>query len=139
MRIVILAAALLALAGCAGPNTDIRNLQFSGASAPLPADYRVRAAQAVADLPIEAGGVVTFSEPKTIVGQTAFSPKRWFVCARGIAPAGPKPGGIKPLAQTIESWVAPPQSSGRYDVMVIFTAAGLTSLYKSFDAPLCDI
>jgi len=139
MRALILTATLLALAGCAGPNTDIRNIQFSGDTAPLPTDYQARAAKAVADLPIAPGATLTFSEPRTVVGQTAFSPKRWYVCARGIAAPGAKPQGVKPITQFLDEWFAPAQSEGRYDVVVVFTAAGLTSLHKSFDAQLCDV
>lgn len=138
MRSIILAAMLLGLAGCSGPNTDIRNIQFSGDTAPLPADYHARATQAVAGLPKVGDGAVTFSAPRTVVGQTAFAPKRWYVCAQGIAAPGPKPRGVKPISQFIDDWVAPPKSSERYDVIVIFNAAGLTSLHKSFNAPLCD-
>lgn len=138
MRFALILAAGLILAGCTGPNTDIRNIQLSGAENDLPVDYRDRAARAVAGLPLADGAKISFSEPRTIVGATAFAPKRWYVCARGIQSPGPKPVGKKPLLQIADEMLLGATPRGRYDVVVIFDQAGLTSLWKGYDAGLCE-
>lgn len=138
MRFGLLAVAAVLLAGCAGPNTNIRNIQFSGAENPLPSDYLERAAKAVAGLPIGPNARLTFSEPRTLVGKTAFSPRRWYVCAGGILSPGPKPVSAKPLFELADEALFGAHPQGRYDVAVIFDQAGLTSLWKGHDAELCE-
>lgn len=139
MRFGLLATAAVLLAGCAGPNTDIRNVQFSGAENSLPVDYLGRAARAVDGLPTAPGVEVTFLPPRTVVGVTAFSPKRWYVCAEGLASPGPKPSGTKPISHFTDEWLFGARPQGRYDVIVFFNESGLTSLLKGYDAQLCDV
>ena len=128
----------LLLASCTGPNTNISTLQLSGSTQQLPANYQELAIKAVEGLPVLPGQAATLSEPRTIVGTTAFSPKRWYVCAYGLAGPAPKPTTPKPVLTMVDELFAPPQSDGRYDVIVVFSALGHTSLIKSYDAVLCN-
>lgn len=132
----ILAVATI-LSGCNGPNTSLSTIQMSGATEPLPPNYVQIASKAVNELPIEAGSTLSFSKPRTIVGATMFSPRRWYVCASGIGSPGSKPVATKPVISYVDDWIAPPLSEGRYDVIVVFSSGGRTSLIKSFDAVLC--
>lgn len=138
MRFGVLLVAAVLLAGCAESNTNIRNIQFSGAENTLPPDYLDRAAKAVAGLTIAPNARRTFSEPRTLVGKTAFAPKRWYVCAVGLLSPGPKPVSAKPLFEFIDEALFGAHPQGRYDVAVIFDQAALTSLWKGYDAQICD-
>lgn len=138
MRLRLIGVISVMLAGCTGPNTDIRSIQFTGTENALPVDYLDLAVRAVDGLPIVSGSKVTFSRPRTVVGVTAFSPKRWYVCAEGIASPGPKPSGIKPVSHFTDEWLFGARPQGRYDVIVFFNEVGMTSLLKRYDAQLCD-
>ena len=137
-KLLGLIALSVLLAGCSGPNTNISTIQFSGSTEALPANFAELATKAVEALPVSPGQAVTLSEPRTIVGTTAFSPRRWYVCASGLAAPAPKPATPKPVLTYLDDLIFPPQSNGRYDVIVVFNALGHTSLIKSYDAVLCN-
>jgi hypothetical protein len=121
--------------GCASINTAIHNLQFSGDAETFPADYNERAANYVAELPV--GGSLSVSYPEMTLGETATSPKRWYVCVRGLAPQLPVETGLKPVLEAVEGVLDPGQGGPRYEVILIMRDGGVTSPIKAFDSPLC--
>ena len=121
--------------GCASTNTAMHNLQFSGAAETFPADYNERAAKYVAELPV--GGSLIVSYPEMTLGETATSPKRWYVCVRGLAPQLPVETGLKPVLETVEGMLGPKQGGPIYEVILIMRDSGVTSAIKAFDSPLC--
>lgn len=137
-HLLLAAAAALSIAGCTAPNTNLTTMQLSGATTPLPPNYQDIAAKAVADLPVAEGAALAFSEPRNMLGETVFSPKRWYLCVAGVQPPSPKPAPkTVPVFTRVTEWVAPPQTHGRYDVIVIFNDKGHSSLRRTFDSELC--
>lgn len=76
------------LFGCNGANTSLSTIQMSGATERLPPEYAQIATKAIAALPIDPDLTLSISEPRTVVGTTPLSPRRWYVCASGIASPG---------------------------------------------------
>ena len=124
----------LALAGCAGANTSLSTVQVSGAEEAFPADYQGRALHYLAGQDI-AG--VQISYPRTVVGETAFSPKRWYVCLDGLAPPVPPSTRIKPVLDLAMDLARRDQTPAAYHVILILRASGSTTAITGFDAPLC--
>ena len=122
--------------GCASTNTALHNLQFSGDAETFPADYNARAAKHVAELPV--GGSLLVSYPETTLGETATSPKRWYVCVRGLAPQLAVETGLKPVLETVEGMVSPRQGGPIYELILIMRDSGVTSAIEAFDSPLCQ-
>jgi len=81
-KILLSLLCALALAGCTGANTSFNTIQVSGAEEAFPADYQLRARRYLAEQDL-AG--VQISYPRTVVGETAFSPA--LVCVPGWAGA----------------------------------------------------
>ena len=124
------------LAGCSGHNLSPHTLQFSGDTLPVPANYEREAARIVRDRGAEPA-TVRVSEPQTTLGVTAFSPKRWYVCVKGIpAPQG-KPQGPLPIDETVGGWLTPGSDDASYDVLLIFSGAPTPSVREGYDSPLC--
>lgn len=121
--------------GCASTNSAMHNLQFYGDAETFPADYNQRAAKYVAGLPV--GGRLTISYPEMTLGETAASPKRWYVCVRGLAPQLPVETGLKPVLETVEGMLDPKQGGPIYEMILIMRDSGVTSAIKTFDSPLC--
>jgi hypothetical protein len=128
---------LSAISGCTGDNLSINTLQLSGEVAPFPSDYRTVSIGAVAGRPLADGKTLQVSHPQTIVGNTAFDPKRWYVCIRGIKAPSALPVKSKPLWQSVEDAVAPPTTNGIYEVIIILDSDASTSILEAFDAGLC--
>ncbi|GLQ53740.1 hypothetical protein [Devosia nitrariae] len=128
--IVLLAAMAMALAGCT-TNTNIQNLQFSGETDPYLANYREVVWKAVEPLPRE-GDVLLVSEPMTAAGMSAFGPRRWYVCVRGLRPGR---ADRPTLYDSIEGMLGerPQQAEA-----VLFLTRGATPVPQhTHDSPLC--
>lgn len=134
VRLSLLLAFVMLLGGCSGSNTGLQNLQFSGEAEAFPADYSARALRY---LGAQMGPGVAVSYPRTIVGETALSPRRWYICLRGLAPPEPAPRAAKPLLEAAVDLMQSGSGEGVYDVIVILRASGAVSAIKGFDAPLC--
>jgi hypothetical protein len=136
MRAIILALAMFALAGCAGQNTSIATLQFSGSSEKFPDNYQVEAARVVATRVVADGEQVRISRPQPILGTTAFSPKRWYVCILGLA--GPaRPNRIPPIYDAVMNAADPASNAGVYNLVLVFNEGRRPSVKTGYDSPLC--
>ena len=134
LRILLILACAAALAACSGANSGVSTLQFSGAAEPFPSDYQARVLRYLGEQPATGA---TVSYPQTTVGETAFSPKRWYVCLHGLAPSGPPPTRLKPVLELAHDLVASRPVSGVYEVVLVLRASGTVSAIKGFDSPLC--
>ncbi|WP_332717311.1 hypothetical protein [Pelagibacterium mangrovi] len=137
MKYLLLATlAATCLAAC-GPTSNVNHsvgsLQFNGETEPYPEDYAEVAAQMVRGR--DAVAPLTVSEPQTMRGEGPFSPKRWFVCVRGVKPVGNPTRA--PLQRQFEDWVAPPASTGNYDVILVFRDKLRPAVVEGHDARLC--
>jgi len=133
-KILLSLLCALALAGCTGANTSFNTIQVSGAEEAFPADYQLRARRYLAEQDL-AG--VQISYPRTVVGETAFSPRRWYVCLDGLAPPAPPTRRAKPLLEAALNLARPDVAADDYQVILILRASGSTAAIKGFDAPLC--
>lgn len=127
---VLLAVMVMALAGCT-TNTSIQNLQFSGQTEPYPEDYREIVWKVVEPL-TRNGNAVLVSEPMTAAGMSAFGPRRWYVCVRGL---GPGRADQTTLYDSIEGMFGqrPQQAEA-----VLFLTRGATPIPQhTYDSPLC--
>lgn len=124
------------LLGCSNHNVSPHTLQFSGENVAFPENYQVEAARIVRDRKADPE-FARVSEPQPTLGDTAFSPKRWYVCVRGI-PA-PKPNSTRPppVSEVVENWITSRQPSGVYDVLLIFSGRERPSAREGYDSPLC--
>ncbi|UXN73116.1 hypothetical protein N8D56_19225 [Devosia sp. A8/3-2] len=137
-NLLLAAAAAVSITGCTAPNTNLSTMQLSGATWALLPNYRDIAAKAVAHLPVAEGAALVFSELRNMLGETIFSPKRWYACVAGVKPPAPKPTPkTVPVVTRVTDWIAPPETHGRYDVIVILNDKGHTSLRRTFDSELC--
>lgn len=80
-RCVLAAVALSALAGCTTANHSIGSVQFNSEAEAFPNNYREVALRMVEGR--ETIAPLQISEPLTMVGETVFSPMRWYVCISG--------------------------------------------------------
>lgn len=131
---VLVSAALAACSPTSNVNHSIGSLQFNGDTEPYPEDYAEIAAQMVQGRDTIAP--LTVSEPQTMRGESPFSPQRWFVCVRGIKPVG-NPSSVVPLQRRFEDWIAPPASTGNFDVILLFRDGIRPALIEGNDARLC--
>lgn len=134
LRLLLTLACAAALACCSGANTGVSNLQFSGAAEPFPADYQARVLRYLGE---QSGAGVSVSYPQTTVGETALSPKRWYVCVRGTTPPGPPPTRLKPVLEAAHDLLRSRADPRSYDVVLVLRPSGTVSAIKGFDAPLC--
>ena len=125
---------ILALAGCAGANTSLNTLQVSGAEEAFPADYQLRAQRYLTGQ--ESAGVMV-SYPRTVVGETAFSARRWYVCLTGLPPNAPQPDTLRPLLSAAFDRAESGATEGVYTVILILRPGGSTSALMGYDSPLC--
>lgn len=123
--------ALATLAGCSGGN-----LQFSGEVQPLPANYRTAALAAIEGRP-RAGGELLISRPQTVVGQNVFSPRRWYVCVRGLKPPRAPVVGPDLLWPAVTRALGAPPPADIYDAIVFLPAGREPWVIDAFDAELC--
>lgn len=131
----LLLAMVLGLTGCSGgSNSSISTLQFTGAEEPFPADYAARAARYLGE---ERTPGVLVSYPRSVVGETAVSPRRWYVCLSGVQPPGPPPSRAKPVLEAAFDLFRPGAARGVYNVIVFLRASGTASALRGFDSPLC--
>jgi hypothetical protein len=136
MRAIVLVLAMLTLAGCTGQNTNIATLQFSGSSEKLPDNYQVEAARVVATKTVAGGQQVRVSRPQPILGVTAFSPKRWYVCVLGLA--GPaRPSRIPSIYDAVMNVADPASNAGVYNLVLVFNEGRRPSVKTGYDSPLC--
>lgn len=77
------------------------------------------------------------SYPQATVGETALSPKRWYVCLSGVQPPGLPPTSAPPLLDAATALVQPGSRRGVYHVLLILRASGTVSALKGYDSPLC--
>ena len=122
------------MAGCTGANTGINTIQVSGAEEAFPADYQARARRYLAGQSATGAGVQV-SYPRTVVGETAFSPRRWYVCLTGMVPPAPAPQRIKPVLEGLVDSAR--GASGVYHVVLILRPGGTATAVTGFDSPLC--
>ncbi|MBS3847105.1 hypothetical protein KD146_00205 [Devosia sp. BSSL-BM10] len=133
-RLSLTLSLCLTIAACSGANTGLHNIQFSGAAEAFPADYQVRARRY---LGAEAGLTVAVSYPRLTLGETALSPKRWYVCLRGLEPTGSAPDGFRPVLEIAENMMSAQSRPGTYDVVLVLRASGTSTAIKGYDSPLC--
>ena len=124
------------LAGCSGHNVSPHTLQFSGEAIPFPANYEAEAARIVRDRGVDPEAV-RISEPQPTLGVTAFSPKRWYVCVRGIPNPQAKSSGLVPIDEMVDAWLAQTSGDGSYDILLFFSGSQTPSVREGFDSPLC--
>lgn len=133
-KILLTMLCALALAGCTGANTSLNTLQVSGVEEAFPADYQARARRHLGE---QAMAGVQISYPRTVVGETAFSARRWYVCLAGLAPPGAPPSSAKPVLEAAIDLVRPEADLGVYHTILILRPSGSTTAITGFDAPLC--
>jgi hypothetical protein len=124
------------LLGCSNHNVSPHTLQFSGDTVAYPEKYQAEAARIVRDRKADPG-FARISEPQLTLGETAFSPKRWYVCVRGISAPKPKSNRPPPAAEIVERWITSRQPARIYDVLMIFSGRERPSVREGFDSPLC--
>lgn len=131
--VIALAAAAL-LGGCV--NSSINTLQFSGATEPFPADYNAAAAKEIKARKIVASGLQV-SYPRTVLGETPFSPKRWYLCVLGV-PTSKTPATAWPnLTQLAENALRRTPAPGVFDLLLFLHAGQTPGSVEAFDAELC--
>jgi hypothetical protein len=134
LKLVSVAATFLILVGCSSGIVSPHTLQFSGATLAYPENYQVEAARIVRDRRADPE-FARLSEPQPTIGETAFSPKRWYVCIRGIPASTPKSTALPPLTEMVENLYSP--ETGVYDVLLIFSGRERPSVREGYDSPLC--
>ena len=139
-RMIAMACAIAMLGACAGPNTGISTLQFSGETVPFPDDYQAAAIRVLRSNPGFANNPnLSISTPLPTLGVTATSPRRWYACIRGITPPGPPPTRLKPLLEMAGNALDPASVAGSYDAVLFFRGSGLPTVRLAYDAPLCRV
>ena len=135
MRLVAAALASIFLVACSGQNTSLNRLQFSGASEPFPEHYQVEAARFVQARGAEIS-TIQVSAPAETLGASAFGPKRWYSCIRGL-PAPPPAKTMPTVEQFVSGWLG--EQPLHYDVIMIFSAGKpRPSVHDGLDSPLCQ-
>jgi len=119
------------LAGCSTTNTSYNNLQFNGDTVPFPETYREDALRAVAGRPAETA--LQVSRPAPIVGVGVFDPQRWYVCVRGLSPAGAKPK----KSYRLDKLLMPEPANPVFEAIVVFNGYGAGRPKYVFNAPIC--
>ena len=135
---IAIAGICLGLGACTGPNTGIATLQFSGDTVAFPETYQADAARVLSTMPGAANNPnLSISAPQTTLGVTAVSPKRWYVCVRGITPPGPRPTTWRPLVDVARTYLDPASNADSYDAVLFFRGSGRPTVKLAWDAPLC--
>ena len=135
IRFLLYCGLTVLLFGCSSQNMSLITMQFSGATVPYPENYEVEATRVIQ----QRGGdrdSTRVSQPWTTVGSGPFSPKRWYVCIRGLPPTGrpPQPKALELIEERLGQRSLP----GAYDVVLFFSdKAGRPSVKTGFDSPLC--
>ncbi|WP_224703616.1 hypothetical protein [Devosia aquimaris] len=133
-RLLIVSMLVACLAGCSGTMPGPQSIQVSGAEEAYPADYKARALRALGDA---ASPGMSISAPQLTIGESAFGPKRWYVCVRGVATTAKPPTKLKPVLDLAGDVMRPAASTGLYEVIVVLRGNGSASQIKTFDSPLC--
>jgi hypothetical protein len=120
-----------ALAGCSTTNTSYNNLQFNGDTVPFPDNYREDARRAVAGRPVETA--LQISRPEQMVGVGVFDPQRWYVCIRGLSPAGAMPK----KSYRLDKLLMPEPANPVFEAIIVFSRYGAGRPKYTFDAPIC--
>jgi hypothetical protein len=120
LRSVVTALLALPLAACTEFAPTPGAVQLSGATYPLPADYRAAVARAAASLPMGSDRTLGISQPQTMVGATAIDPRRWYVCLDGVTPP-----------------TATPPRGERYDTIAVLEPIGPPIIRHGYASPLC--
>lgn len=139
MKAALLALALV-VAGCTGPNTNIRAIQLNGAAEPLPENYLATVADVLEDREPADGGAFLVSEPMRYVGASVFDPQRWYVCIRGVETRRAPNKRLPPLWTLAERVVAPEMKpQGVFEIVIMFRRSGLAGVEvkEVFDSAMC--
>lgn len=134
MRALIILAGCL-VAGCSPTTAPINTMQFSEETLPFPENYQVEAARIVAQRRADTNGA-SVSYPQTTLGLSPFSPRRWYVCVRGVSDE-PKPERIPRPGDIIEGWIDPRAEAGIHNVVLFFGTTGRPTAKDGYDSPLC--
>ncbi len=135
LRPFLLLVLAASLAGCSSQNASLSTLQFAGETVPYPDHYEAEAARLVEERGVEPA-LVTVSQPQTTLGAGPFSPRRWYICVRGM-PTSAKPRPARPV-EVLEEWLGQRTTAGVHDVVLIFSGtAGRPSVRSGYDSPLC--
>lgn len=129
---VVLVAGIVA--GCSGQNMSFNRLQFSAETVPFPDHYQAEAARVVAkrggDLPN-----TQVSYPREVLGASAFGPRRWYSCIRGLPGPTPVAGRLLNVEDTIGIWTG--HHTRVFDIVLFYSSEGRASVQSGFDSPLC--
>jgi hypothetical protein len=126
------------LVGCSSNNAGTNTLQYSPEARDYPYGYQIEAARVVQERDADPG-FVRVSRPMTTLGETVLSPRRWFVCVRGIPAPAPPSGFFAAVAQVFRAWFGPKDPGGIvYDVVLFFSGEQEVSIRDGFDLPLCQ-
>lgn len=133
-RLLIASILMVCLAGCSSIVPGPQSLQVSGAQEAFPDDYKARALRV---LGAEAGPGMSVSAPQLTLGESAFGPKRWYVCVRGVATTTKPSTKLKPVLDMVGDLGRNAAQSGIYEVIVLLRGNGSASRINGFDSPLC--
>jgi hypothetical protein len=122
------------LVGCSNHNVSPHTVQLSGETLAFPDNYEVEAARLVRDRGADPE-FARVSEPQPTLGETVFSPKRWYVCVKGVPAPTPKSAALPPVTELVEQVFSP--EAGVYDVLLIFSGRQRPSVREGYDSPLC--
>lgn len=134
IRLLMMSMLALSLAGCSGVVPGPQTLQVSGAEEAFPADYKARALRVLGD---QASPGMSISAPQLTLGESAFGPKRWYVCVRGVATTTEPSTKLKPVLDLAGDLGRNTAQSGIYEVIVLLRGNGSASRITGFDSPLC--
>ena len=134
VRLLTVTILLACLAGCSSGLPGPQSVQVSGAQEPFPADYKARALRVLGDA---AGPGMSISYPQLTLGESAFGPRRWYACVRGVATTTEPSSKLKPVLDFAGDAMRPAATAGIYEVIVILRGNGSASQIKTFDSPLC--
>lgn len=134
MRVLLILAVYL-VAGCSPTTAPINTIQFSEETLPFPDNYQAEAARIVAERRADPSDA-SVSYPQTTLGLSALSPRRWYVCVRGISDEL-KPQQIPTPGAIIESWLDPRAEAGLHNVILLFGTNGRPVAKDGYDSPLC--
>lgn len=137
IKFLVACSSAAILLGCSNHNVSPHTIQFASDTVSYPENYQVEAARIVRDRKADPE-FARVSEPQPTLGETAFSPKRWYVCVRGIPAPKPKSSSLPPVAEIVESWVTARPAGGVYDVLLVFSGRDRPSVREGFDSPLCQ-
>lgn len=136
MRLFVLVATTVLLAGCTSPNTSLNRLQFSSDTLPFPDNYQSEAARVVAQRGADAS-LARVSYPRTTLGTAVTAPQRWYVCVQGVSTA-PRPERLPNVEEFVGSLFASDAARDVHNVVLIFGTEGRRpSVREGYDSALC--